>query len=30
MPVGGNDRVTVELDLVGRQMSVMVEIKSKT
>ena len=30
MPVGSNDRVTVEFDLVGRQMSVVVEIKSKT
>ena len=29
MPVGGNDRAAVELDVVGRQMSVVVEIKSK-
>ena len=30
MPVGGNDRAAVELDVVGRQMRVVVEIESKT
>ena len=30
MPVGGNDRVAVELDIVNGQMNVVFETKPKT